>query len=228
MNFSHDCLDVVGHSERDLPRQRFHIGKFFFVAQFMQKIHAHMFVVNLARKIEQMNLQHRLAVRSYRRAHAQTGDTLYRLPILALHSHHKYTGQRRTIVFHLNISGRETDALAQTIAMLHTSADTVGAPEIRLSQFHPAFSQRRAHCGTGNAHAVMQHAVHRLHLKTMLCADLCHQTEITAAPAAETEIIADQYKFCPGLPMQRMHKIRCAHLRKALVEAAHMHAIHAK
>ncbi len=74
----------------------------------------------------------------------------------------------------------------------------------------------------------MQHAVHRLHLKTMLRADLFHQRKVTAAPAAETEIIADQHKLCPGLTMQRMRKIRCAHLRKALVEAAHMHAIHAK
>ena len=129
-------------------------------------------------------------------------------------------------MFHLNIGGRKTDPLAQTIAMLHASADAVGAAEVGLCQFYPAFSQCRAHCRTGNAHVIMQHTVHRLYLKTMLRTDLRHQFKITAAPAAEAKIIAYQHKFRTRFSMQRISKFSRVHLRKTFVKTAYMHTIH--
>src|SRR3989338_5383796 len=45
-------LLCIFHIQCNLPCQRFHIGVFFLVAQLVQKIQAHMPVVNLAREIE--------------------------------------------------------------------------------------------------------------------------------------------------------------------------------
>ena len=93
---------------------------------------------------------------------------------------------------------------------------------------HRHFQRHGGADGAGNPHPVMRHAAYRTHRKTELRTDFFHQRKIAAAPAAETEVIADQHEFSRQFFMQRIDEIRRAHLRETFIEAAHMHTIYAQ
>ena len=61
------------HVLRYAPDKRFQIRKFFLISQLMQKMYAQMTAVNFLIEIEQVDLQHRLAILMHGRANAQTG-----------------------------------------------------------------------------------------------------------------------------------------------------------
>ena len=101
-------------------------------------------------------------------------------------------------------------------------------PQVALRGLQIAACQRLAHRRAGNTDAALHDALHGLHRKAMLLADLFHQRVIAGPPAAEAEIVTDQHKLGDQPVMQGMDEIRRLHLRERAVKAAHLHAVHAQ
>ena len=141
----------VGNIAGDGLGKGVQIGIFFFVAQLVQKVHAQMLAVNIPGKIENVHFQRQLALVVDGRAHAQAGHAAHRALSQSVYLHHADAGQRRLVVFHLDIGGGEAQSAANLVAMQHPAADRIRPTQQLRRQLHIAAGQRLAHRSAGYA-----------------------------------------------------------------------------
>ena len=133
---------------RDARFQHLEVGKFFFVAYFMQEIDAQMLAVEVAGEIEQVHFQRRATAAVDRRAQPQTRGAVAPVSLRVECANGKDSGQGRPVVPKLQVRRGKADLPAELVAVHHAAADAVGPAEQRLGFGQPASGQRTAELDT--------------------------------------------------------------------------------
>ena len=187
-----------------------------------------MLAVEVAGEIEQVHLQLGPPAVVHRRAQPQARRTIARIPPPVEGANRKDPGQGRPVVPQLHVGRRVTDSPPELVAGYHPAADAVRAAEQRFGLGQPARGERRAHCRTRHAHALLRYRRHRLQAETVFGGSRLQQREIAGAAGAEAEVVADQQ---PAHREPVEQHVLDEILRRAAgvgaVEAADMHAFDA-
>src|SRR5438132_7392715 len=172
-----------------LARQGFEIGIALFVTQLVQELHRHPPAINRLFKVEDKDLEQRLAIGADRRPHAEASDACSWRGTQAQHADGKDSRQRGFMAQH-DIGRRKAEPAPELIAVRDTAADRVRTSEQTPCVRELACSERASHRGARGALTVDADGRHRLDAEA--CRLGSQQSQISASAAPEAEILADE------------------------------------
>ena len=138
------------------------------VANARNELHGHMGTVDLAREIEQMNLQQVARITRHRRPGTDIGHPWQGRRIDARHADREDPAQRAHPPVQVHVQGRKPDAAPALVAVGHPPANRVGPPEATLGVGQVATPQRLAYAGGADALAVHCQGLHGVDGKAVL------------------------------------------------------------
>src|SRR6195952_5619040 len=202
-------------------------GEALLFTQLLVEYHRQTPAIDIAGKIQKVNLKVRASIARHGRSYANVGDAGPHL-VVDFGADQVDPGQWYAATLELHVGGGCTQLTGELLAMQDTARDFERATQQVRSQSEIASRQGIAYLGAADAHTVDFHGLRRFHGKALVGANLLQKVEIADAVAAKTEIVTDLQMFhAQAVDQHGVDELGGAQLAQTLVERQAQPQVHA-